>query len=105
MAFDCLNSESLSGFGWDGGNLLKNEIKHNLKWQIIEEVFFNEPLILLEDTNHSNELECRCVALGLTNEKQFVTVIFTQRKNKIRVIFARPMSKKERIFYENYTKI
>ncbi|KIM07154.1 MAG: hypothetical protein KU28_07225 [Sulfurovum sp. PC08-66] len=98
MAFDCLNIESLSGFDWDGGNLLKNEIKHNPKWQIIEEVFFNEPLILLEDTNYSNKQECRCVALGLTNEKHLVPVISTQRKNKIRAISTRPMSKKREDF-------
>lgn len=105
MKFDCLDIENLIGFDWDGGNLLKNEMKHNLKWQIIEEVFFNEPLVLLEDTNHSDKDECRCVVLGFTNEKQLITVIFTKRKEKIRVISARPMSKKERTFYENFTKI
>lgn len=105
MEFDCLDIEAVIGFDWNGGNLLKNEIKHNLKWQIIEEVFFNEPLVLLQDTNHSNTDECRCVALGFTNEKQLITVIFTKRKEKIRVISARPMSKKERTFYENFTKI
>lgn len=105
MKFDCLDIESLVGFDWDDGNLLKNEIKHDLKWQIIEEIFFNEPLVLLEDTTHSDEMECRCAALGFTNEKQLITVIFTKRKHKIRVISARPMSKKERIFYENFTKI
>jgi hypothetical protein len=34
-----------------------------------------------------------------------ITVIFTKRDNKIRVISARPMSQKERRFYENYTKV
>lgn len=105
MAFDCLDVDGLIGFEWDDGNILKNETKHNLKWQIIEEVFFNEPLVLLEDKNHSSEDECRCAALGYTNEKKLTTVIFTKRKNKIRAISARPMSKKERTFYENFAKI
>lgn len=105
MKFGCLDIDGLVEFDWDDGNILKNEIKHALKWQIIEEIFFNEPLVLLEDKTHSSDDECRCAALGFTNEKQLVTVIFTKRKNKIRVISARPMSKKERIFYENFTKI
>ncbi|WP_198304786.1 BrnT family toxin [Arcobacter vandammei] len=103
--FDCLNTDDIIGFDWDSGNIYKNENKHNIKWQIIEEIFFNEPLVLLEDKAHSNEIECRCVALGFTNDKQLLTVIFTKRYNKIRVISARAMSKKERIFYENFTKI
>lgn len=105
MAFECLDLDELIGFEWDDGNILKNEIKHGLKWQIIEEVFFNEPLVLLEDKSHSSDDECRCAALGYTNEKELTTVIFTKRKNKIRVISARPMSKKEKIIYENFTKI
>ena len=105
MKFDCLDIDGLVGFNWDNGNILKNEGKHNLKWQIIEEIFFNEPLVLLEDIKHSTDEECRCVALGFTNDKELVTVIFANRKNKIRVVSARPMSKKERIFYENFTKI
>lgn len=105
MRFGCLDIDGLVEFDWDDGNILKNEVKHALKWQIIEEIFFNEPLVLLEDKTHSSDDECRCAALGFTNEKQLVAVIFTKRKNKIRVISARPMSKKERTFYENFTKI
>ena len=99
MGFECLDIENITGFDWDDGNVLKNETKHNLKWQTIEEIFFNEPLILLEDLKHSNS-ECRCAALGVTDEKSLLTVVFTKRANKIRVISARPMSKKERMFYE-----
>jgi len=104
MGFECLDIENIIGFDWDNGNILKNEIKHNLKWQTIEEIFFNEPLLLLEDHKHSNE-ECRCAALGHTDNGMLITVIFTKRKNKIRVISARAMSKKERSFYERNTTV
>jgi len=40
------------------------------------------------------------VALGKNDFDDLVTVIFTVRKNNIRVISARTMSKKERIIYE-----
>ena len=105
MDFDCLKIKEIVGFDWDDGNILKNEIKHNLKWQTIEEVFFNNPLIIIEDKKHSNENECRCLALGRIDSGELISIIFTKRYNKIRVISARPISKKERVFYENYTKV
>ncbi len=99
MKFDCLDIETIVGFEWDEGNIHKNENKHGLKWTTIEEVFFNEPLLLVEDFKHSLN-ECRCVALGKNDFNDLVTVIFTIRKCNIRVISARIMSKKERKIYE-----
>jgi len=99
MKFDCLDVESIVGFEWDEGNIHKNEDKHGLKWISIEEVFFNQPLLVVEDFKHSVN-ECRCVALGKNNFDDLVTVVFTIRNKYIRVISARAMSKKERIIYE-----
>lgn len=99
MKFDCLEIEAIVGFEWDDGNIHKNEKKHDLKWTIIEEIFFNEPLLVVEDFKHSLN-ECRCVALGKNNFGDLITVVFTVRKQHIRVISARAMSKKERIIYE-----
>ncbi len=105
MKFDCLDLENANGFEWDSGNILKNEIKHGLKWQVIEELFFNEPLIIMEDKKHSSETECRCAALGYIDSGGLISVIFTIRDSKISVISARDMSKKERSFYEKFTKV
>ena len=99
MEFDCLDVDSIVGFEWDDWNIHKNEKKHGLKWTAIEEVFFNEPLLVVEDFKHSIK-ECRCVALGKNNSGQLITVVFTLRANHIRVISARAMSKKERGIYE-----
>ena len=99
MDFECLDVDSVVGFDWDEGNIHKNEDKHGLKWTTIEEVFFNEPLLIVEDVKHSNN-ECRCIALGQNDFNDLITVVFTIRKNYIRVISARTMSKKERIIYE-----
>lgn len=103
MEFDCLDIDSVFGFDWDEGNLYKNENKHGVKWQTIEEIFFNNPLLLLEDIKHSGS-ECRCFALGKTDLGLKLFVVFTKRENKIRVISARVMSKKERSYYESYEK-
>ncbi|HHD75456.1 MAG TPA: BrnT family toxin [Campylobacterales bacterium] len=101
MEFDCLDAESLTGFDWDDGNVYKNEKKHGLHYKIIEEVFFNEPLLIVEDFSHSLD-ECRCVAYGRDNKNSKIMVVFTVRENYIRVISARNMTKKERSFYENH---
>jgi len=47
------------------------------------------------DKKHS-QIEDRFVAFGITNQGRKLTVIFTKRKDKIRVISARDMSRKER---------
>lgn len=44
----------------------------------------------------------RCVALGMNNFKDLLTVVFTIRNKYIRVISARAMSKKERIVYAKF---
>ena len=99
MDFDCLDVTAVIGFDWDEGNIHKNEMKHGLKWTTIEELFFNEPLLIIEDLKHSLH-ECRCVALGQNDFGDFITVVFTLRDHLIRVISARIMSKKERMIYE-----
>jgi hypothetical protein len=102
MKFDCLVLDDIVGFEWDDGNIYKNEKKHGVKWQEIEEVFFNEPLLIYEDLKHSKD-ECRCYALGKTDDEKPLFVVFTKRNKKIRVISARKMNKKEREIYEKNT--
>jgi len=98
MEFDCLDVDSIVGLDWDEGNIHKNENKHGLRWTAIEEVFFNEPLLIVEDFKHS-KAECRCIALGQNDFDDLITVVFTIRNHCIRVISAKTMSKKERIIY------
>jgi len=100
MEFDCLDTEALTGFNWDDGNVYKNEKKHGLSYKLIEEVFFNEPLLIVEDFQHSDG-ECRCVAYGKDDKNNKIMVVFTVRDTLIRVISAREMTKKEKNFYEN----
>ena len=101
MDFDCLDIDNVVGLDWDNGNIFKNEEKHNIKWQLIEEVFFNAPLLIVKDKKHSKD-ECRCFALGVTDDETKLFLVFTKRDNKIRVISARIMNKKERLVYENF---
>ena len=91
------------GFDWDSGNLRKNEKKHCVTDREPEEIFFNKPIIIAHDLLHSTH-EKRFSALGITSAKRLLNIVFTMRHNRIRVISARPMSKKERIIYEKEKK-
>lgn len=83
-----------SGFQWDKGNRDKNLDKHGVTNSEAEQVFFNEPMVVV-DERHSGD-EPRYCALGATNARRPLFVVFTLRRGKIRVISARDMSKKER---------
>lgn len=87
------------GFDWDTGNAHKNWEKHLISQAECEQVFFNEPLLLLADEKHS-KAEKRYHALGRTNTNKPLFVVFTIRKNHIRIISARRMNTKERALYE-----
>jgi uncharacterized DUF497 family protein len=93
----------ISGFNWDDGNARKNE-KHGVSMAESEQIFFNEPLLLIADTKHS-EGEPRFHALGKTDDGRILHITFTLRLagRKIRVISARDMHRKERTIYEQTT--
>ncbi len=85
-------------FQWDNGNLEKNWIKHKVTAFEAEQVFFNSPLMVINDEKHS-QLEQRAAALGRTDANRLLLVIFTIRNDHVRVISARDMHSKERKLY------
>ncbi len=89
-------------FDWDKGNIEKNWERHKVDFRECEEIFLNKPVKFFPDPKHSKP-EKRLVAYGKTNKGRKLTVIFTIRNKKIRVISARPMSKKERRIYGKKT--
>ena len=88
-----------TGFQWDEGNAEKNWIKHKVSGDECEAVFFNEPLLVALDVEHSHA-EPRFYALGQTDEGRLLFVVLTVREKLIRVISARDMSRRERKEYE-----
>lgn len=86
-------------FEWDKGNIDKNFIKHDVTDKEAEEIFENEPKFILEDEKHSLT-EIRYMVWGVTDKDKKLSVFFTIREEKIRVISARDMHKKERRAYE-----
>jgi len=100
-----INWAQVTGFDWDDGNSRKNAEKHGVGQPEAEEIFFNEPLLVLEDSKHS-QAEARFHALGETDDERLLHITFTLRQNGklIRVISARDMHRKERAVYEQVKK-
>jgi hypothetical protein len=91
--------EEATGFDWDENNILKNWDQHNLSYWECEEIFFNKPLIIKQDKEHS-DAEIRYYALGKTDSGRKLFVVFTMRHTLIRPISFREMTRKERRIYE-----
>jgi hypothetical protein len=100
-----INRTEIIGFDWDDGNSRKNSEKHVVSQSEAEEIFFNEPLLVLEDSKHS-QAEPRFHALGVTGDKRLLHITFTLRQDGtlIRVISARDMHRNERAIYEQVKK-
>lgn len=95
-----IDLRKITGFNWDDGNSRKND-KHSVSMAEAEQVFFNAPLLVLDDVVHSQS-ELRLHALGATDDGRMLHITFTLRQagQFIRVISARDMHRKERAIYE-----
>ena len=89
----------VTGFQWDAGNVKKSLTKHRASVQEAEEIFADPNVQVLDDPGHS-EAEMRWKAFGTTSAARLLVVSFTVRGSLVRVISARPMSRKERRIYE-----
>ncbi|MFZ3138023.1 MAG: BrnT family toxin [Thermodesulfovibrionales bacterium] len=86
-------------FEWDEGNIKKDWERHRVSHIECEEIFFNRPIIVKKDEPHSTS-EDRYFVLGKTDAGRLLFIVFTLRGNKIRIISARDMNRKERKIYE-----
>ena len=90
-------------FDWDLWNIQKNENKHGVSALEAESCFYDPNLKIYEDKKHSTAREKRYILYSKSMENHILMIGFTTRRNKIRIITARPTSKKERNVYEEET--
>lgn len=85
-------------FEWDAGNREKNLLKHRVANAECEEAFFDPHKRVLKEVLHSGDgkEEKRHIMIGRTKADRALFVVFTLRKNRVRVISARDLHKKER---------
>lgn len=90
----------LEGFQWDAGNSAKNWRRHNVSQTEAEQLFLNRPVVV---TDARAGPETGRFAFGRTDGGRLLTVVFTVRGPLLRVISARPMSRRERKGYDQAT--
>ena len=83
-------------FEWDEEKNRINQKKHGISFATAAYVFSDENYIEMYDFEHSIE-EDRFIAIGLVGEVLFV--VFTERKENIRLISARLATESERKLY------
>jgi uncharacterized DUF497 family protein len=88
---------SLAGFQWDEGNSDKNWRRHRVSQTEAEQVFFNQPVVGPAAPRRGGEQ--RFFLLGRSDSGRELAVVFTTRGKFVRVISARPMSRRERRVY------
>jgi len=89
-------------FQWDKGNIDKNSVRYGVGNEEIEEAFSDAKNKLSKDQLHSKS-EDRFILLGKTVSGRLLFIAFTLWGNKVRVISARNLSRKDRIFYYEKT--
>ena len=90
-------------FDWDTGNSGKNKSGHGVENWECEEVFFDPQKVMLKDKLHSDREE-RFILLGKTRQERLLYLAFTIRKDTVRVISARDVTKRKEIeLYEKAT--
>jgi hypothetical protein len=97
-----LKVKRVKSFLWDKGNIDKNWIKHKVKNTECEEVFFDKKKVQFKDVLHSGKEE-RFILLGKTKKDRLLFIAFTLGGDKVRVISARDINKRERKLYEKET--
>ena len=83
-------------FEWDSEKAKINKKKHGITFETAARVFLDENLIDDFDEVHS-DFEERIKVVGMVNK--ILTVIYTERGDKNRIISARQADKREEVLY------
>ena len=85
-------------FEWDETKNQININKHGIPFQLAAKVFLDEHVIILPDELHS-AAEDRSIAIGKVGK--ILYVVFTERRDTIRLISARKATKLEAQLYDD----
>lgn len=86
-------------FVWDRGKADLNLRKHGVSFETACEIFFDPLVCLLRSEMLGGE--DREAAIGMTEVWSVLVVVYTFRKEAIRIISARPATPREKADYED----
>jgi uncharacterized protein len=86
-------------FEWDPAKAEINLRTHGVSFDQATTVLRDTLSITIADPDHSHS-EDRFIDIGMSHRGQLLVVSYTERKDRIRIISARPASRAERKTYE-----
>ena len=86
-------------FEWDATKAKSNLAKHQVGFEAAATVFGDPRSVTIPDPAHSLA-EDRFIILGRSHDGKMLVVVHTERGDNIRIISARPASRRERKYYE-----
>jgi uncharacterized DUF497 family protein len=86
-------------FEWDGAKAASNRSKHGVGFEEALTVF-DDPLAAIFDDEEHSDREPREIIIGHSDQGQLLVVIFTEGSGRVRIISARPATRRERNDYE-----
>ena len=86
-------------FEWDSRKARSNLAKHGVGFEEASTIFGDPLSLTIPDPEHSLSEE-RYITMGRAFTGKLLVVVHTERGDNIRIISARPASRRERKFYE-----
>jgi uncharacterized protein len=86
-------------FEWDDAKAESNLAKHGVSFDEALTVF-DDPLAAIFDDEHHSVGERREIIIGHSDRGRLVLVCFVERPDRVRIISARPATRRERTGYE-----
>lgn len=87
---------------WDENKNWQNQQKHGISFEEAQEIFQGIYFTTIDDRSDYDEI--REIGIGTIRGTIIVTVIYTDRNGKIRLISARKATPKERKQYNDYLR-
>jgi len=87
-------------FEWDDEKAQLNLAQHGIAFEEAAEVFF-DPFYQLGDATPAGVQEQRDFMLGYSVSQRLLLVVYTERRDRTRIISARPATRAERRLYES----
>lgn len=86
-------------YEWDENKAVKNLAKHGVSFAGAKTIFDDPLYVDFYDLDHSEDEE-RYLIVGESNRGRLLIVSYTERRESIRIISAREVTKSEREAYE-----
>ncbi|OYQ63590.1 hypothetical protein B9G53_15880 [Pseudanabaena sp. SR411] len=86
-------------YEWDENKAVKNLAKHGVSFAEAKTIFDDPMYVDFYDLDHSEDEE-RYLIVGESNRGRLLIVSYTERRESIRIISAREVTKSEREAYE-----